>query len=163
MCLLQFQARSQVSGGSCRGGAPHLAFLQRSLVLGGGCSGRGRVSALKGWTCPLVSLQNSHHTCFCLAQAKSRVLSYRKTLHQGNPRVWPGKLPYPLGQGVQRGAGMGAFSSLTSRFAGQFPSGEWAFFLHSARAGGPSTPGSKTSAFRPGKKKVPNAVWFHFL
>ena len=74
---------------------------------GGAARAGARVSALKGRTCPLVSLQNSHHTCFCLALAKSRVLSYRKTLHQGNPRVWPGKLPYPLGQGVQRVGGGG--------------------------------------------------------
>lgn len=33
----------------------------------------------------------------------------------------------------------------------------------SARPGGPSTPGFKTSAFQPGRMALPAAVWFHFL
>lgn len=84
-------------------GMPFLGFLQWSLQMGRAGAVPARAAVSSEGMCLLVSLQNAHHTHFSLPVAKSRVLSYRKILHQGNPQVWPGKLPCPLEQGVHCG------------------------------------------------------------
>lgn len=82
---------------------------------------------------------------FLSGNGRSRILSYRRMPHQGNPRVWPRKLPCPLGQGGRSAAWVPG--SQVSSHPGQVKRPPSEGDPLSARAGGVATPGSKTAAF----------------
>lgn len=91
--------------GSCRGGAPHLAFLQHGHCgFGQGLLWPGQGVGPEGMDVPFGFPPELTSHLFCLAQAKSRVLSYRKTLHQ-ETLVCGLEATLSLGAGVQQAAG----------------------------------------------------------
>lgn len=144
-----------------RGWMPFLAFLQWSV-------GWGRCSS-QGWCwlwfdVPTGFLPELTPHSFLFACGQEQSIVIQKMPHQGNPCVWPGKLPCRLGQRVWWGllAGWVLVRQVSSP-PGPVRRPLLESHQLSIRAGGLATPGPKTSAFHPGRKAVPNTLWFHFL
>lgn len=99
-------------------GAPFLALLQWSLVVGGGpLLQPGVVSALRGRACWFPS--RTHITLVSLWHDQEQGFVIQKNASSGKPTCVAWKsTPSPGAMGA-----LGAFSSLTSRSTGQFPSG----------------------------------------